>query len=112
MHLIPDSQKTDILRAIVAYPESTIKETQKIVQRAGHQTCAPDHIKHLMEKEGITRSRIRGCRNGYVIPKKVIDAVNALNARLPSVETTKFDRINTPEMKVGKYPGNCRVVSL
>lgn len=110
MNLIPGSQRADTLRAIVASPNSTIKETQIAVQALGHQTCSTRHIKNTMQKYGIKRTRVIGAGHKYAIPQAVINAVEALESGARTVEKTRVDRVWTKQMT--KYPGNFRVVSL
>jgi hypothetical protein len=95
---------------MIAFPEATIKETQIMVQKAGHDKCAPHHIKNLMQSEGIKRVRVRGNLYRYKVPQSLINAVEAMDSGVPMVNKSRIDKVWTPEMKT--YPGNCRVVSL
>lgn len=88
--------KNEILRTIIAYPESTIKEVNEIVQKT-FKFCAQHKVKEAMVEHKIRRVRVRGNLYKFDIPSKVYELVG--HADSPRVQKSKVDRVWTPEMK-------------
>lgn len=88
--------KIEILRAIVAYPESTIQEINNIVQKT-FPLCTLSSVKNTMAEHNIKRVRVRGNLYKFEILGSVITAIDASDR--PLVKKSKVDRVWTPKMK-------------